>query len=371
MKIKTLLFICYVLFIQLSGAQEGEDVSQTDSLDVFFKYVQNLNDAIETNDQDFIIDNFDTNTIDKILSQSPDSTNSLYKRAITVGLKSFTHKLYTSISTGSYYDFINYSDGDTEDSYYALFRLFSEDTGINYHQYKISKQDSTYVINDVFILLSGEYLSATLGNTFRNSFVKNSDNDKNLYNKFIVLKNMGMDSKAYEVAKKIKDTTYLSKSFLILKAKAAATVSDDDYKQCLKDVLERFPSDPNLALLSLDYYYMDKDFNNLFRAIDQLENYTDDDFLRYLKGNYAYEIEEFHLAQESFEYIVDNYPTFLSAELMLIQTYDKLKNNKGVVTLLDDLISDGYSKDDLIDYVKTDITDFYKSKDFKSWKRKH
>ncbi|GLB53751.1 hypothetical protein NBRC110019_27920 [Neptunitalea chrysea] len=352
-------------------AQE-ENTKQKDTLSLFLNYVEKLSNAFDENDQDFFINSFSKKTIDSII---PDNTDQkyvdVYRKAVKTGLKTFVAKLYMDMGNGSYYDFINYSRTEEENSYHAMFRLYNEDTGINYHQYRISLKDSTFIINDIFTLLDGDFLSESLKTTLNNSYKRDSDKDADLYKKFLVLKNMGLDSKAYSVAKKIKDTTFLNKIFLILKAQAASEVSTNEYIKCLKDILKKYPSDPSLTLLSIDYYYLSNDFNNLFRALEHLERYTNDDFIKYMVGNYAYEIEDFHLAQESYEYIVKNYPTFLSAELMLLHTYNKLNSNKEAIKVLDNLLQNGYTKKQLINFVKTDINDFYKTKDFKSWKRHH
>lgn len=364
----TLFFIlcCSWHIIQAQQEIKVDSLHESDFID----FAQHLNEAMIGNKSSFFIDHFDKETVNLILSETPDTTHTkLYKNKIIKELRVFVGKIHMSVNSGSFYDFISYTT-DENNIHYATFRLYSETVGINYHQYIIKPAGTSYVIQDIYILHTGEYVSKTIVNSFSTSFVKNSEKDKDLYQKFITLKNMGLDKKAYQIAEKIKDSAFINKSFLILKANAASAVSDEAYVKSLEEVLTRYPKDACLTLISLDYFYLVKDFNNLFRAIDDLEDYTNDDFLEYFRGTYAYEIEEFYMAQEAFEYVAKAFPSFVTADIMLLHTYTKLNNTPKALELLDTMVEDGIPKQKLIKYIKTDIHDFYKTKDFKRWKRK-
>lgn len=372
-KIYALLLLTFI-FTGRVVAQDSDDSApikkEKDSIDLFFDYLNKIRNAIDTNNGSFFSDNFDPVTVDSILLSAPNNSHKEeYRVGLLKGLQSFVSKLHFAINSGSYYDFINYYRNTTDSSYYALFRLYSEGEGINYHKFKIKPSEDSFLIEDVYIFLTGEFLSTSLSYTFKNTFLNDSEKDADLYQKFLVLRNMGMNKKAFQVADRIKDSAFINKSFLVLKAHSAASMGDEVYTACLKEVLERYPKDPSLLLISLDYFYMVKDFNNLFRALDDLKSYTDDDFLNFFRGNYAFEIGEFEMAKESFEYVVEQYPTFFSADFMLLLTYNKLNENKEAVKLLSSLVESGYDKDELIDMVKTDMNQFYKSSDFKSWKK--
>lgn len=369
----TILLFCIISAGKLF-AQEGDDSQpvtiEKDSLDAFLGYVSKIRNAVDINDGSFFSENFDTNTIDSILLSVPDIEHKeSYRNGVIKGLGSFISKLHFSINNGNYYDFINYSINKQDSTYYALFRYFSHNEGINYHKFIIKPVNNSFVIQDIYIFLTGEYLSSMLSHTFKNTFLNDSEKDSDLYQKFLVLRNMGMDKKAFQVADKIKDSAYINKTFLVLKARAAEAVNDDLHIKCLKDVLERYPGDNSLLLLSLEYYYKTKDFNNLFRSLEDLELYTDDDFLKYYEGTYAYEIGEFQMAKEAFEYMVEEYPSFYSAGFMLLYTYGELNENQEAIHQLNNLVEDGYEKNYLIEVVKTKMNDFYKSSDFKHWKK--
>ncbi len=367
---KTFCYIlCCLYCLQLIGQEQT--TTPQDSKQSFFSFLESIENAIDLNKEDFIAKHFDSTTVNKIIASAPAEKNaSLYKMTITNGLKSFVNRIYYRERNGSHYDFINYSQ-ENDSIFYALFRLYSVEEGINYHQYKIKLADEQFLIEDIYILLTGQYISESITNSFQNVYKTESKTDLDLYQKFLVLSNTGRKKKAYEVICKIKDSTLLNKQLLVLKSKAASAVSEDAYKNAIKEILQKYPQDPCTTLLSIDYYYLAEDFNNLFRAIDALELYTDDDFLRYFKANFAFEIEEYHMAKEHYEYITKNFPSFIEADIMLLHTYYQLNENQNAIHLLSNLVSEGVPKKELVDLVKTDLHDFYKSKDFKTWKRRY
>lgn len=77
----------------------------------------------------------------------------------------------------------------------------------------------------------------------------------------------------------VKDREKLSRGLLILKAQVALKYSEDSYIETMEYLLKKYPNDPSIALMSVDYYYTKKDFNAVFKALDILEETTGEDFL--------------------------------------------------------------------------------------------
>lgn len=370
MKKKYCYLFCWLWCLQLIGQTETQ-TTNTQTTQDFFAFIESLENAIDLNDDAFMVEYFDSTTVNQIVAKAPSKKHiSLYKNTINKKLKSFINTIYEKERSGSHYDFINYSQ-ENDSIFYALFRFYSNEEGINYHQYKIKLVSEKFQIQDIYILLTGQYISESITNSFQNVYKTESKTDVDLYQKFLVLNNTGRKKKAYEVICKIKDSTLLNKQLLVLKSKAASAVSEEAYKEAIKDILKKYPQDPCSTLLSIDYYYLTEDYNHLFRAIDALELYTDDDFLRFFKANFAFEIEEYRMAKEHYEYITKNFPAFLEADIMLLHTYHQLDESKNAIHLLSNMVAEGVPKKELVDLVKTDLHDFYKTKDFKTWKRKH
>ncbi|WP_143106344.1 tetratricopeptide repeat protein [Pustulibacterium marinum] len=366
-----LLIILIFSYCSSYGQEEPIQTEEIDTLTHFFNFIDEISTAIDKNDREFIFKHTDSTTIEKILTKVPDTLyKDIYKKEIEKGYAALTTNMHNAINAGEYYNFINYTRDD-DNTFYALFRYFSNDSGLNYHQYIATYKDDKFILKDIYILLTGQDFSDMLANSFNNSFNSESKTDADLYKKFLVLKNLGLNEKAFKVAEKITDTTIIDRTFLILKSQSASEYSDQAYTESMLEILEKYPQDPCITLLSIDYFYLKKDFNNLFRAIDDLEIYTDDDFLKYFKANYAFEIDEFYLAKENYEYIIKEYPSFVEADVMLLHTYHELDEPENAITLLSNMVNDGYSKKDLIDLVKNDMNDFYKTKTFKNWKKGH
>ncbi|TYA92207.1 tetratricopeptide repeat protein [Seonamhaeicola marinus] len=351
----------------------------------------NIQNMIINGDVDGYLNYFDIETFSHFITEgvsqryNSDKFQKDYITGIKAGLKSLPQKIIDEVNAGGYYDFVNYFYDETTQSYNMLFRLYSSLTGVNYHQYRVSKKDDTFLFNDIYVYLSGEDLSATFKRFYMYSLPKKSlfslfgENNSVEFLKVadaVKLYNQGEFQKAYQKFNEIKGDLKNDKFTLILKSTCAAEINDRAYKNSMELIAKTYPNDPTLYLNQIDYYIITKEYDKALELLNRLEDETSDDFLIFLKGNIEIERPNPKKAVEHYKYISDNYPEFSEGHtsylyaLCLNGEYDKC------IDLLDVLVESDYLKEDLVDFIEevdengiNELEDFVKSKQYKTWKK--
>ncbi|WP_299335753.1 hypothetical protein [uncultured Psychroserpens sp.] len=301
-------------------------------------------------------------------------------------LNSFPNEIITDVRNGSYYDFISYRYDTDDQTYYALFRLYSAEAGMNYHDYRIYKKDGEIQFSDMYIYLSGEHFTETLGRMLAFSLpqdkifgvIKTSRDAEveDIYKAFLYNSN-GEFQKSYDIIDGLKSDLGKEKFLLIFKSLVATNIGEKEYLKSLEDIINTFPDDPTIYLNKIDYHVYKEEYYEAIQTINQLQNETEDDFLNYLKACIAFEDQNYDMALNFFEYTKDNYPDFFEGQAGYLNTLVMMKNYADAVKYLDVLVEEGYEKSVIVEYVEEDdefgeniLEDLVKSKDFKIWKRK-
>ncbi len=279
------------------------------------------------------------------------------------GVQSLPEKIIETTDTGGFYNFINYYyDADTK-TYRMLFRLFSEVEGINYHDFELVPLNGEFYIQDVYIYLTGENLSDTANKLFLMAMPKNiferiitrghADDMKHLLSAIKSQKDANYQ-KAVNYLNKIKGTLKHSKIFHVMKVLAATNLDEDIYMKAMGDMQKDFKHDPTCHLLSIDYYFIKKDYNKAIQAINQLEIDTGDGFLNYQRGNIAFASKNYPEAIDYFEKLIGEFPSYDTPKFSLISCYTKMANYDNCVAILNQIMADDtYKAPDLIQFVES------------------
>jgi len=302
------------------------------------------------------------------------------------GLKTFPDEIIGEVENGSYYDFISFRYDYDLQTYFALFRLYSSESGMNYHDYRILKVDGELQFSDMYVYLSGENISGTLARVMAYTIP-----EKKLFGliktpmaegtsqliKAMTYNNAGNYEKAYKIMEGITSELSKEKFFLIFKSLMASNIDEDKYLKSLEDLIGTYPDDPTIALNKVDYLIYKENYIEAIQVINQLQNETEDDFLNYMKANVAFQDENYDLALNFYKYTIENYPDFFEGQSGYLSTLVMMKRYPESVEYLDALIAEGYEKPSIIEYVEEDdeygeniLEDFAKSKVYKTWKRK-
>lgn len=301
------------------------------------------------------------------------------------GMKSIPNKIIEEVNGAGYYDFVNYRYDETTQTYHMLFRLYSSLTGINYHDYRVSRINGKFMFNDIYIYLSGEELSKTFRRFFIYNLPKTSLFDlfgEDNTDEFIKMANavnyhnQGQFEKALNMFNKIEGDLQYDKFLLVIKAVCASNVNEEAYKKAMKTIADKYPDDSSLYLSQIDYHLMNKNYETALSLITRLEKDTDDDFLNLLKGNLEFDRANYTKSLEYFKYISDNYPDFFEGHSSYLTVLSTIGDYTKCVTFLSSLTADGYSKADLIEFVEetdengeNNLLDLVNSEAYNKWKK--
>lgn len=349
-----------------------------------------INSSIINSDDDAYLEKIDFNVFggnivkDTESSSMTDDQKNILKGFI-IGIESLPKRLISNVENGGYYDYVSYRYDEIKESYFILFRLFSIDDGINYHDYKIYEVDNELMIGDIYIYATGEYISKTFSRMYVNSLPKNKLSKlfgekklKEFYEMIngLLLYRNGEIQKAYDVFSSLTGDIAKEKYFLIFKSQFASQLNDELYKKSLKEIIDTYPNDSTLLLNHIDYYLLVGDYENALEILEQLEFQTNDDFLLYMKGTVEFERSNYSKSSEYLKYITENYPNFFEGASSYLVSLTFEKKFDDAILFLDKLIDDGYLKVDLIDFIEEDdefgentLKDLSESELFENWKQ--
>ena len=417
-QLKSLLFITFscLFSIQISAQKETSNIAKSaiqtvDSLSIklssltieeseendskvgFFGTF--LEASINDNKPKAFLTRMDKESFAKFITKDDDTLNEdkdskLFRKGFVKGLLNrmdeYPKKIAAEVQKDSYYSFISYRYDSLTMTYYALFRLFSIEGGVNYHDYRLSLVDGKFKFSDVYIYLSGEHLSQTFSRMY--TLGKPKKKMLGLFNvkkysafdelsKALSIYHFGGYKKAYNIIENIEDDITKAKFLLIIKSEIASHISDELYTASLEELKNRFPNDPTIYLTQIDYHIYKKEYYEAIDLLDKLQNETQDDFLYYLKANIALEDKNYDVALDYYNYIITNYPGFVEGYVGVLTTYVSRKEFPNAIEVLDTIINEGYDKKELINFVEEKdelgfniLEPLMKEKVYKKWKRK-
>lgn len=348
--------------------------------------------SIHNNQPDVFLSKFYTNVFFKRIldlnyfEDSNDKDITAFLSGIKEGLSKFPIEITNEVQNGSYYNFIKYRYDQEHQTYFILFRLYSLETGMNYHDFRIHKKDGEMQFSDIYMYTTGENLSETISRLMSYTLPKKKilgliespieDGVLDLM-KVAKHKKVGDFEKAYQVLDGITSRISKDKFFLIFKSLIASNVDDDKYLQALEELMTTYPDDPTIALNKIDYLIYKGNYFEAIQIIDFLQEDTEDDFLNFMKANVAFQDENYDFALNNYKYIIENYANFFEGQAGYLSTLVMQKKFSEATNFVDSMIADGYEKEALIQYIEEDddfgeniLQLFVESKEYKNWKLK-
>ena len=328
---------------------------------------------------------------ERILSHNPNiDKNDSYVKGFLYGMKqslnAFPDEIITEVENGAYYDFISYRYDLGVETYYVLFRLYSSETGMNYHDFKICRSGDELQFADMYTYLTGEHFSQTLGRMMNYTMPQSKISEKRdrqlnkdyrAIFKALMYNDSGKYAKAYDELNNLKTEVSKEKFLQILKILIAGNIDEEKYLKSLEELMATHSEDPTIALNKIDYYIYKEQYFEAIQVINQLQNETEDDFLNYLKACVAFEDQNYDLALNMFQYTTENYADFFDGQAGYLNTLVMMENYNDAVDFLDKLVSEGYDKPLVISYIEEDdeygnniLSEFANSEEFTSWKKK-
>lgn len=352
-----------------------------------------IQNSIYNGDAESYVESYDLHRHADLITQiGNDKINiSRYKKGFIDGyvssFKNLPKKLTESVENGAFYDFISYYYDDYSQSYRMLFRFFAEEEGLNYHDYSLIYKDDKFAIEDLYVYISGESLSETTNTLFLSSLPKNIfqkimnfeevEDFSNFVNAISAKKN-GDPYATLRHLNKIKGDLTKKKVYFLFKAMAALDSENKAvYEETVDKIVETFPGEASTDFFLIDYHFIKEEYAKAIEAIARIEEYTNDDFLSYLKANVALEAKDYIASLALYKETIKNYPEYFNAELGILVSNANLKKYNDCISQMNAIITkELMTKEDLIVYVEEVNLDGYnmlgplaESKLYNNWKK--
>ncbi len=349
--------------LEIPAAKESE---VNDS--IVMSFGQEIENLIHQKNSKAYIDNFDYRRFVQRITYVEGGEKSLaeFKKSFYKGFKKGVHeipdRIISEVEAGGFYDFISYTYDIQSMSYRMLFRLYSEETGLNYHDYELVNKNSQFQIVDIYIYSTGENLSESMNKIFLSSV------PKSIVEKILKPKNTGDAAHFAEASKAIKQQDFENalnhldkikgdiknkKIFHVIKVQAASQLADDIHLKALEAFKDQYPDDPSGNLMFVDYYVLKGDYQSAILALRKLQEATNDDFLNYLKANLFYEAGQIEKAIDNYKDVVENYPDYSTAYLNLLGLYTEKGMYAESIGLIDSMLSANFFlPNEMVDYIE-------------------
>ena len=167
-----------------------------------------------------------------------------------------------------------------------VFRLLLANMAMNYHDLVLARQpDGKVRVDDIYIFMAGEMLSQTYRQTYLQAVAQASGGllgrltgaDQKYVQYFEKLGQMnearraGKFARVLEIYQASPADLRKEKTALLMRLQAAQQISEAEYKRSIEDFREEYPNDPSINIISVDYFFMNKQYPETIACIDQLD----------------------------------------------------------------------------------------------------
>lgn len=249
--------------------------------------------------------------------------------------------LIMQTQNGGSYQFVKrYQDHKKQ---HLIFRIYSDDGGLNYHDFELVKKNDSIRIADVYIYSTGQTFSSLLGSftgsmgTYDNDVTKKERNETYAT---IGKINIAVRDGKYRLA----DKYYLQLPAEVRKTKLvqiqgltiASQLEDSLYLKRLKTFESSFPDDPATSLLGMTGNIMNGDYGSAMKSLEKLDHLLGKDyFLDYYRAWFLKEMGQNQEAENHLSSLYENFPLFEDGILLRIDNYNKMNDEKQAKKWLD------------------------------------
>ena len=291
-------------------------------------------------------------------------------------------QIQSYLSVDSYYNFVNYYIDDLK-NIFIIFRLYLEDGGINYHQYLFEPSGvAEYRMTDVYIYLAGEYFSETLQGVFYSMIEGTIDDEGNLdvgsdnfslmaaLGQVRKMKQKGNIEKARKLFFEIPEEQRSTRELVFLELELTDINDEVAYKKLMERMIEYADEgDPSFYLSTIDYHFLNEDFDKVIESIDSLYEYTGDEFLEIYKGTSYIEMEKYEEAEKSFLLANEYYPDMPPTYDYLLYHYDLTDDKKKFLNTIDSMSKYLFVEFPIMDdMLKSEYPSIILSEEYLEWK---
>ena len=218
---------------------------------------------------------------------------------------------------------------------HVLFRMY-DDGSLNYHDIQLARSGKEVKISDIFIYTTGEFLSETISGLYKQ--MKTAMDKKSIENtqddwsqklpQMRSLMNAGKYQEALAVYEDLPIDIQKMRAVQIVHILISSGLDDMvKYNAAIEEYKTLYPNEPNMHLLLLDGYIINKEYDKALDGVNQMDKMIDKDpfldYYRYLMYNLK---EKPDSAKVSLERLMNNVPDFEDGILEIIVLYIEEKN---------------------------------------------
>lgn len=281
-RLTLLLALNTVCIIIMTGCGPRETALKREDALLFAKLIES---SIRKGDGSVIDETIDKSTLIKKMNlegkPNADRFSEGIMKYVTIG-----KELASFLGDGDRYEMIKcYEKGGRQ---HLLFRLFiDKEVSVNYHDFELIKINGHTKIADMYIYITGENLSETIGNFYDIAYPESgSPSLQGSENIYLVrrLYTQGQYPEAYAAWETLPDALKSSKPFMLIKINICAHLHDDKYLNALKEYEEKFPGEKNTSMLKMSGYFARRDYSKALEAVNTLDSQINKDpFLDYYR----------------------------------------------------------------------------------------
>jgi hypothetical protein len=248
-------------------------------------------------------------------------------------------QLTTILNDQDNFNFIKHYEKDGR--HHVVFRLFTtKDGSLNYHDYELIKSGKACKIADAYIYLSGETLAETMHGMYANLYKKSLKNSNSLgglndLKEIKDLLNRGKVKEAKDMYEALPASLKKNKTVLLINVFICSRLTEEEYNTAINEFNRLYPNQPNMNLMMIDGYFIQKDYVKMLGAVNALDTQINTDPLL---DYYRYLSYKLLLKQDSgiicLNRLVKNMPDFQSGYIELISA----KLQEGLTAQADSLI---------------------------------
>lgn len=373
---KLLFLVLFCTLLNISAQSIAKDTLKYDYIGLA------IDSTLYAGDKTYFNQLFDKKTIlNKVIVDSDDKSVKEFNRGFRDGIMNnfdLAAQLIADTDDNGSYDFLR-SRINTIGEYHLLFRA-SGDKGLNYHDYKIEEIDGIVKIVDVYIFMSGEYLSKSIENIYKSLLSRIPGSISKLFGNSMVQDMMKVNDiktktaegdyqGAYEIYESISDEMKKQKTIQIIGLQLSSNLDESIYQKVIQNYEKNFPNDPSLYLVSLDGEYLRGNYEKVLILIRKLDSAIGGDaFLDSYRTNAYFEMGDLDSALKYSNRMLDNYPLYFDAHTTRIAVLSERKEFEAAVEGLKKLyLTFGLTKETMKEAIAVDFPNLVKSKNYQDF----
>lgn len=281
--------LLYVFLLPLAVAcslKKEQPVTDAEAI----AYAKSIDAAFLKGDKNIINKVLDEDLFaDEVARAAGEKSNKGLKDGIKTGLQkqNLSRQIFNSLGDDGSYEFVkNYQKDGAQ---HIIFRLFGEG-GINYHDFTLAKYGDKIKARDIYIFLSGENLSKTMGGIVTAMMSASDKNKISLKEQSQTLPQIRMlvQQKNYEEAKRLFDALppdmRKEKGFQLMNVQIGSAMDKDSYTQAMNEFENLYGNDATVQLALFDNYFFRGEYDRLLKVLDGLDKTVQDPLLDYYRA---------------------------------------------------------------------------------------